>query len=401
MNRNRPRNSWTQAGSCESSDGHVKETDHPPVAAAGKCEDHTPKVRLALEQVSNILIIRVRSLGDSILAIPLVEALHGWRPDLRIDVLVEAPYGALFSRHPAVHETLVVRPRSRYAQDGWSRGRTCLEIRRRRYAAVLNLHGGSTSWLFTLASGAGLRIGQQKYRHAWAYHALIPNPADVWQRLDLHTVEDQLTLMRWLGLPIPEPPRGRLYLEEDARERMRRRLQSAGLEGRPYILIHPTATLRTKQWHEKNFAALADRLHERYSLPVLFSSAPHEAQVLLDIGAHAGKGHRYWSDLGLDDLLALIDGCRLFIGNDSGPSHAAAALGRPLVVVWGSSDFRVWHPWGTEYRAARLSMPCMPCPGYECKAFGAPKCIETIPVEMVLEGCVDFLSNGENQTASG
>jgi predicted lipopolysaccharide heptosyltransferase III len=368
-----------------------KEPAPYPVVAAGKSEDRLARLRQTMEHVPKILIIRVRSLGDSILAIPLVEALRAWRPDLSLDVLVEAPYGALFSRHPAVHETLIVRPRTGLSQEGWSRTRACLEIHKRRYAAVVNLHGGSTSWLFTLASGARLRIGQQKYRHAWTYHALIPSPAEVWQRADLHTVEDQLTLLRWLNLPIPKPPRGRLYLEEGARERMRRRLLSSGVEGRPYILIHPTATLRTKQWPEKHFAALADRLHERYALPVIFSSAPREAQVLLDIGAHAAKSHRYWSDLALDDLLALIEGCRLFIGNDSGPAHAAAALGKALVVVWGSSDFQVWHPWETEYRAVRLSMPCMPCPGYECTAFGTPRCIENIPVEMVLDACAEFL----------
>jgi ADP-heptose:LPS heptosyltransferase len=246
--------------------------------------------------------------------------------------------------------------------------------------------------LFTLASGAGIRIGQQKYRQAWAYNALIPNPRTVWRRMDLHTVEDQLTLLRWLDLPIPAKPRGRLYLDDHARMGINDRLHAAGIVPATYILIHPTATMRTKQWPERNFAALADRLHALSGLPVIFSSAPREAQVLLDIGRHAKIGHRYWSDLGLDDLLALIDGCLLFIGNDSGPTHAAAALGRPLVVVWGSSDFEVWHPWETEYEVVRQELPCMPCPGHNCAVYGAPKCINDIPVDRVFNATTRFLS---------
>jgi lipopolysaccharide heptosyltransferase II len=355
-------------------------------------EERLYRLRQQLERVERLLIIRLRSMGDSILALPLLEALHQWQPDMQIDVLVQAPYGCLFDRHPAVHEVLSVRPRGGSAEDGWSRSRACLEIRKRRYSAVVNLHGGSTSTLFTLASGAGTRIGQQKYRQSWVYNALIPNPRTVWQRQDLHTVEDQLTLLQWLDLPIPAKPRGMLYLDDGARNRIQERLAAAGLGQSGYLLIHPTATLRTKQWPERSYAELADRLHKLCALPIIFSSGPREAQVLLDIGRCARSAHRYWSDLRLDDLLALIKGCRLFIGNDSGPTHAAAALGRPLVAVWGSSDFQVWHPWETEYEAVRLALPCMPCPGHTCAAFGAPKCIEDIPVDQVLDACTRFFS---------
>jgi heptosyltransferase I len=353
--------------------------------------EHAPRLRAQLERAQRLLIIRLRSMGDSILAIPLVESLHDWLPALQVDVLMQAPYGCLFARHPAVHEVLHVRSKDGLAGDGWSRARTCVEICRRRYSAVINLHGGTTSTLFTLASGARIRIGQQKYRQSWAFTALIPSPRTVWRRTDLHTVEDQLTLLRWLDLPVPARPRGRLYLDEEARRRTKERLAAAGLAHSRYLLIHPAATSRTKQWPEKYFAELADRVYRLTALPVVFSSGPRETQVLLDIGRHAGSPHRYWSDLSLDDLLALIEGCRLFVGNDSGPTHAAAALGKSLAVVWGSSDFRVWHPWETRYEAVRSSLPCMPCPGHTCAVFGAPKCVLDISVDQVFDACMRLL----------
>jgi ADP-heptose:LPS heptosyltransferase len=300
-----------------------------------------------------------------------------------------------------VHETLILRPRRGPSGDGWMRLRACWEIRRRRYAAVLNLHGGTTSSLFTLASCAHLRIGQQKYRHSWIYNVRIPHPPSVWQRADLHTVEDQLTFMRWLQLPIPAKPRGTLHLEQEARGRISARLSAAGLLPGQYFLIHPTATLATKRWEEKHFGELADRLHERYRLPVIFSSAPFEAQVLLNVGKYAHYAHRYWSDLGIEDLFVLIEQCRVFIGNDSGPTHAASALGKSLVVIWGSSDYQVWHPWETEYEPVRLGLPCMPCPGYSCAAFDEPKCIGDISVASVLAACDSIMNRESSRVPSG
>jgi ADP-heptose:LPS heptosyltransferase len=362
-----------------------------PNSAAGRAG----KLRQEIERISSLLVIRIRSLGDSILALPMLEALHAWRPDLRIDVLVEDPYDTVFFRQPAVHEILVLKSRQSPPQKGWARWRACREIRRRRYDAILNLHGGSTSFFFTAASGARLRIGQEKYRHARCYHALIPSPFEVWQSRDLHTVHDQLTFLRWLEIPIPAIPSGKLILEDGARDRMRSRLASSGIAAPGYLVIHATATLPSKQWPAAKFGELADRLFEQHGLPVIFTAGPREGQVLLDIGRHTRHRHRYWSDLALDSLFALIEGCRLFIGNDSGPTHAAAALGKRIVVVWGSSDFRVWHPWETEYEAVRRSLPCMPCPGYACAAFGRPRCIEEIPVADVFDACSRMLGNRE------
>ena len=354
---------------------------------------HYPSsVRAKLSQAHRILLIRLRSLGDCILTLPLIEALHEWRPELQLDILVEFPFSAVFSSHPAVHETLIIKPRDLPAKSGWSKSRALLELRRRRYSVALNLHGGTTSLLFSLTSGARLRIGRESYRNSWAYNAVIPPSARVWKREAFHTAEHQLTLLRWLEIPIPDKPGSTLYLDNSARERLRERLVRLGIPRHGFLLVHPTATLFTKQWPPAHFAQLGDRLHKQYGLPVIFTSASNEAQVLLDIGKCAGEKHYYWSDLALDELFALIEGCRLFVGNDSGPTHAAAALRKPVVVIWGSSNLNAWHPWETDYEVIASDLPCMPCAGYTCEAFGKPKCILEIPVESVLQACHRILA---------
>ncbi len=344
-----------------------------------------------MQQISRLLLIRLRSLGDSILTLPLIEAIHSWRPELELDVLIEAPHAPVFVHHPAIHGILTLRPRPRTAAPGLTRLGAAIEIRRRHYPAVLNLHGGTTSMLFTIASGAKLRLGQECHRGSWLYNAPIPSSADVWGRQSLHTAEHQLTLMRWLELPIPSEPAGSLYVGDAARDRIRNRLAQMGIS--KYFLIQPAATLATKQWKPGNYAQLGDQLFRKHALPVIYAVAPHEAAILQEVQEAAKERHTYLSDLPLLDLFALIEGCRIFIGNDSGPTHAASALRKPVVVIWGSSDFQVWHPWGTQYKAVRSELPCMPCPGYTCKAFGEPKCILDITVSSVADACEQILSS--------
>ncbi len=345
-------------------------------------------MRQELERIPRILLVRLRSLGDSILTLPLIEALHGWRPELELDLLIEATYAPVFL-HPAVHEVLALKSPRWPAASGWTRFRAFFEIRKRRYPAVLNLHGGTTSMLFTWISGARLRIGQEMHRGSWIYTDRIPPSSKIWNRQPLHTVEHQLSIMRWLKIPLPAVPAGFLYVEDMARDHIRDRLASLGIS--EYFLIQPSATLETKQWSGANFAQLGDWLYEHHGLRVIYAAAPHEIKLLLEIQNHARKLHIYWSDLPLSHLIALIDGCRLFIGNDSGPTHAASALRKPVVVVWGSSNFQAWHPWGTEYEAVCPDFPCRPCPGYTCLAYGEPRCILDITVDQVAEACERML----------
>ncbi len=346
-------------------------------------------LRKELECIQRILLIRLRSLGDSILALPLIHSLKSWRPDLQLDVLIEAPFAAVYVNHPDIHETLVVRSRNVPEGGGWPRIRAVYEIRKRRYPAVMNLHGGATSKEFLACSGARLRIGEADHRASWIYNAPVPPSSGIWGRTDLHTIEHQLSLMRWLELPLSEELGGCLHVDPAARERIRNRIAQAGIS--KYFLIQPTATLATKQWSAANFALLGDRLQERYNIPVLYAAGAKEVPVLREIQRSAVKTHLYWQDLPLSDLFALIEACHIFIGNDSGPTHAASALKKPAIVVWGSSNFRAWRPWSNKYEAIRSDLPCMPCPGYRCHAFDEPKCIRDIPVSRVFEACERML----------
>lgn len=343
-------------------------------------------MRSALERSRRILLVRLRSLGDSILSLPLVDALHAEFPGTRIDVVAEGPFAPVFQHHPAVSETLVLRHRSG-AGGGRSRTPLLLEVRRRKYDAVFNLHGGTTSFLLAISSGSPLRIGQESFRRAWAYNVRVPPSGQVWGREGIHTVEHQLSVVRWMGVTVPENIPLKLYRDPGATGRVMGRLRAAGIEPGAFVHVHPTATLATKAWPPERFGAIADSLLEETGMPVIFTAAAAERPVLEAISRSAQRSHGYWSDLDLGGLFALTGLSRLFVGNDSGPAHAASALGRPVCVIWGSSNFEVWRPWNTHFEAVRSALPCMPCPGYTCRVFGEPRCILDIPTGPVIEAC--------------
>ena len=95
--------------------------------------------------------------------------------------------------------------------------------------------------------------------------------------------------------------------------------------------------------------------------------------------------------VGTEDLptvAACLKRCALFVGNDSGPAHIAAAFGVPTVVIFGSSNSAAWRPWKTPHAVVETAWDCKPCPGDRCYAFDEPRCIlsvETAQVEAAIE----------------
>jgi ADP-heptose:LPS heptosyltransferase len=113
--------------------------------------------------------------------------------------------------------------------------------------------------------------------------------------------------------------------------------------------------------------------------------APHEVAVLNNLLAALSIQILSFDDLSLPEVTALAARSQLFVGNDSGIAHIAAAVETPSVVVFGSSNTAHWRPWNRA--AAEVvfeEMPCQPCHGYFCEKFPQPECILRVPVPRVI-----------------
>ena len=325
---------------------------------------------------ARVLIVRLRSLGDTVLMTPALRLLHDWRPDLRVSVLVEHPWDELLVGNPAIHSVMVLRGKIL----------TALRVRRARFAAVINLHGGPTSAFLTRLSGARWRAGFDHFRDATAYNLLVPTAQRILSREGpVHTAEHIASCLFWLGVPPGEIPPAEVYPSPESIEGVFSKLQSFGLgQGERYAVIHPTALYASKQWTPQGFAEVGELLEREFGLRPVYICGEDETGVLDRIELYARHPILRAQGWPMRDLVALIAGARVFAGNDSGPAHIAAAARIPVLVIFGSSHAAVWRPWKAVNAAVvQNDFDCNPCPGDRCAVYDEPRCILSISTEQV------------------
>lgn len=342
-------------------------------------------------EVGSVLLIRLRSIGDTVLATPSLYALKRFLPAARIDILVEDWVAPVLEGLPCVDNVLTLKRHSTTA-----RARVMRQLRSLRYDVVYNLHGGTTATLLTRGSGATRRVGLATYQYSRLYTHLAPSPAMLWKRNQTHSVEQQLALLGWTGVPVSDRLPTQLAVVDHAAASVAGRLGNAGWDGHtPLALIHPAAAFATKQWAAEKFSRVADYLAARGTTVVVIT-APPEAHVAAQLKQSSSAPIISFSDLSLPEVTALASRARVFVGNDSGIAHIAAAVGLPLVVIFGSSNTAHWSPWATAPAEVVLEeMDCQPCHGYYCEKFAQPECILSVPVERVISAVDRVLRESE------
>ncbi len=298
-----------------------------------------PSIVERLPSGARVLVVRLRSLGDCVLTTPALHLLHACRPDLKIGVVVEDRFAQLFEGNPAVAEIL---PPSQTAALGF------------RAALAVNFHGGSRSTLLTALSLARWRAGFGHYRHQWVYNLSIPRAQEILgEERTVHTAEHLASAMFYLGVPRTEVPRAQLFTDERA-------------SAQSYVVIHPLASAEAKAWPAERFLEIARWLRDERGLrPVVIGGPGEDLSTFAEFEQMAGASLR--------DVKSLMRGASLFVGNDSGPAHMAAAFGVPVVALYGISDPVIWAPWRTR-----------------CEVLTAPEGLGTVSVERV-RGAVERL----------
>lgn len=257
-------------------------------------------------------ILRLRSLGDCVLTTPALDVLKRARADLRVGVAVEDRFREIFAGNPDIDEMLAP---------------TVGAVRRFRPALCLNLHGGTRSAWMTLFSGARLRAGFEHYRNQFAYNVGIPRAQEILGvERKVHTAEHLASAMFFLGAPRVDTPRAKLAAEPSRR-------------GGCYAVIHAVAATPEKTWSAAGFLAVAAHLREAGVEPVFIGAAGDDLSGFAEFERLQGAS--------LGEVKSLLSGAALFVGNDSGPAHMAAAFGIPVVAIFSASDATVWAPWRT------------------------------------------------------
>lgn len=341
---------------------------------------------LDLDRIRCVLVTKLRHHGDVLLASPVLSALQRRLPEAKIDALVYQDTRDMLSGHPALNQLHLLTKRGSLREE-W---RLLRALRSRRYDLMVHLTSSARgAWLARVLRPA-ISVAPNHtgafYRNSFTH--LYP------QARSRHMVEYNLDALRRIGI-WPEDADKKLVLVAGAEAELsaQKHMRELGLESGKFILIHPTSRWKFKCWPEEKVAELARRLAER-GLPLVFTSGPDAAEtgmiqrilarVPLPVPSLAGK-------LTLKELAALTARARLFIGMDSAPMHIAAAVGTPVVVLFGPSGFELWGPWRVAARVIASEHPCRPCGFDGCGGGKRSDCLEVIPVDRVLNAALELL----------
>lgn len=327
------------------------------------------------ERVRRVLVVRLRSIGDTVLTTPALIALRRFLPDAQIDVLLEDWVAPLLEGFDAVDNVLTVK-----RGDTKDRFRAMYDLRRRGYDVAFNLHGGATAGFFTFASGAKYRIGFDDYRNRFFFNILVPSASEFWRQEKTHSAEQQLALLGWAGVPVADRPKTRLTVKPELEGFAARIFREYEIdENYPFALIHPVSAFETKRWAVENFAAVVKYLYERGIISVAVGTK-EDLPVLLELFDKSPLAVLLHNKT-LPEITALAAKAKVFVGNDSGIAHIASAVNTPSVVIFGSSNVAHWRPWtDAPNEVVTENLPCAPCAGYKCAEFDEPQCIRRITV---------------------
>ncbi len=258
-------------------------------------------------------VIRLRSLGDCVLTTPALAVLKRLRPDLEVAVGVEDRFREIFENHADVDRVLAPGIRA---------------VRGFQPLLTLNLHGGTRSAWLTAGSGARYRAGFAHYRHRALYNVKISRAQEILGvERKVHTAEHLASAMFFLAGERVEIPRAKIG--------------GGGAPARKEAaaVIHPVAATAGKTWGAQGFLQVAGELERGGIEPVFIGAAADDLSPF--------SRYRTVRGAKISSIADLLRGASLFVGNDSGPAHMAAACGLPVVTIFGASDPEIWGPWRT------------------------------------------------------
>ena len=313
-----------------------------------------------------VLIIKPSSLGDIIHALPAVNLIRHRYPDAHLAWLVNTNFASILQNCPLVDE-IIPFPRHELRQLP----ALVQRLRQNRYNLVIDLQGLLRSGLLTALTGARRRIGfaptfAREGAH-FAYNEIVPVGRP-------HAVDRNLLVARYLGCDMTAPIEFPLGSTDACRRSVTALL--AGVTAP--IAVNPATRWPTKFWGDDKFAALIRQLPA--ARIILTGAAAESARI----AAIAPACRNLAGQTDLAQLTEVYRRCAVVITNDSGPMHLAAAVGTPVVAIFGPTDPAITGPYGKQHRVLRAGIACSPCLNPKCRHTPRMECMTLVTVEQVL-----------------
>lgn len=320
-----------------------------------------------INQAQKILVRVPNWVGDAVISLPALRMLRERFPAAELTVLARPTVAGLYGSVPGIDRVIVFEHQGRHR--GWSGWlRLAGELREEGFDLAVLFQNAFQAALIAFLAHIPRRLGYARdARGPLLTHPIRrPRPGEI----PLHETYYYLELLRragWLDT-LPVVKEVRLTPPADTVEQMRQRLRALGLERdagsrRPLVIVAPGAAYGSaKCWLPERYAAVADRLVEAIDAAVLLCGTPAEGALGDAIGARMrSQPISLIGQTTLEEFLALLPAADLFLGNDSGATHLAAAVGLPQVVIFGPTDEAGTAPLNPAARLVKHPVSCSPC----------------------------------------
>ena len=305
-----------------------------------------------------ILLIRLSSLGDIVLTTPAIRAVRAHFPDAYIAMLVAKQSAEILRENPHLDE-IITFDRLAKNKDTGEMLRIIRHLRERKFTMAIDFQRKFRTEMLMYFSGATECIGKGRLC-----------AVRVHEQGNKHATAHYFDMLHAAGIPA-EDQRLELFLAESERLDAVQRFDTAGVtEGGLKVGFFPGAGWKLREWMPERFAAIGDRLVEHFNANVLIFGGPKEAELVQTVAnLMNAPAVPFASNLQVRQLAACLEKCDLFLTNDTGPMHIAAAVGTPTVSLFGPGNHIRFQPLGTLHQTIRHAVPCSPCKQFtdKCK----------------------------------
>ncbi len=338
--------------------------------------------------IQRLLIRSTNWIGDAVMTTPAIRAIRKRFPNTHISLLAKPWVVPVFENSEHIDRLLIYDDKGRH-KGFFGKFRLARDLKKYHFDATILLQNAFEAALITFLAGIPIRIGYNTdVRQLLLTHA-VSCTNEIKKK---HQTDYYLNIVRGFGI---EENNRELYLKLNQRDRLRAEKilleEHCPLEDK-IVGINPSATYGpAKQWPFDRYARLTDKIQELTGGRIIIFGGPDD----IKLGKKISQTMRYQPiDLSgktrLGEAMALIEKCDLFITNDSGLMHVAAALNVPLVAVFGSTNSITTGPLSQNSRIVQAPLQCSPCLRPECPE-GHLNCMDQISVEMVLKVVKEML----------
>jgi 3-deoxy-D-manno-octulosonic-acid transferase/heptosyltransferase-1 len=344
-----------------------------------------------------ILIVKLSAIGDVIHTLPALNVIRKKYPDAHITWLVEQAAYSIIKDHKALNRIIVSKRKT------WLKGlagRSCVknfrevcsfikELRDTRYDLILDFQALLKSGVLIGLARGGRKIGFDKgmehQEHSYIFLNERVPPVD----MEVHALTRGMMLLESIGIHSREAVFNVPISDRD-RDSADDLLMQHGIKTPELLVaINPMAKWETKLWDNLKFANLADRLIEQTNADVIFTGSREDSEAIEDIISNMkAKAANFAGKTGLKTLAALYEKTSIVVSTDTGPMHLAAAIGTPVVALFGPTAPWRTGPFGDSHQIVRAGLECSPCFKRQCNTID---CMKQISVDQVFDAAMSAI----------